>query len=530
MNNFFFKIKGLIEQKRYFKYALAALSALAAFLPMIVPQLFLLTWVALVPLLLAVMAGDKGFFLPFKLFLVYGLVYYLCLYTWFYSLHPLSWQGVDDAKSIMIITLLWLAISVAQAIQCSVNGIFYKILNPKGIFKAISIPFIWIIIEWLQELGIWGMPWGRLAVSQNMFLLGIQSVSLLGSLFLSWLIVAANAFLAYGILQGDFLKKAALIAAGIFLSNAAFGAVRLAVLSGRKYEQSVKAAAIQGNLPSYEKWRNEGRDAFDIFMDLSEQAAAEGAKVILWPETAVPVYIAEGNYYDNAYRQFAEEHGVYLIVGGFIKSDEDSYSALVMYAPDGSGGIEGAYRKRHLVPFGEFVPYRDIVVKIFPFLNDFTMLGTDLSHSKESIVFESEYGKMSGLICFDSIFSELAFEDIKNGSELILIGTNDSYYDKFANPFQHNAHAVLRAVEFDRFVLRAANTGLSTIISPTGRVEESSQMRTECFISGNISFSGGRTLYSYMGNAIVYLSIGYLVLAAIWFNKELLKKIIKREA
>jgi apolipoprotein N-acyltransferase len=505
------------------------LSGLVAFLPMIVPQLFLLSWVGLVPLLFAVMEGKKGFFLPFKLFLVYGLFYYLCLYTWFFSLHPLSWQGVDDVKSIMIITLLWLAISVAQAFQCSVNGIFYKILNPKGIFKAISIPFIWILIEWLQELTIWGMPWGRLAVSQSMFLPGIQSVSLLGSLFLSGLIVATNAFIAYGIWQGDFLKKACLIAAGIFLANAAFGAVRLAVLSGRHYGESVKAAAIQGNLPSYEKWKNEGRDAFDIFMELSEQAAIEGAKIILWPETAIPVYIEQDNFYDKAYRQFAKEHSVYLIAGGFVKRDGQSYSALVMYSPDGSGGVDDAYLKRHLVPFGEFVPYRDIVVKVLPFLSNFTMLGSDLTQSDESMMLESEYGRMSGLICFDSIFSQLVREDIKNGSELILIGTNDSYYDKFANPFQHNAHAVLRAVEYDRFILRAANTGLSTIISPTGKVEKSSRMRTECFVSGEVPFIGGRTLYSYVGDLMVYLSMGGMLLGAIWFNRKFLLKLIRRK-
>ena len=523
------KLDSLVSGKKYFKYLLAALSAVLVWIPMVVPELFLLSWIGLVPFLFALFTERKGFFVPFKIFFIYGLIYYLLLYTWFYSLHPLSWQGMNNTKSFLIITLLWAAISLAQSLQWSVNGVFYRILNPKGIWKAITVPFIWIFIEWLQELTIWGMPWGRIAVSQSMFLPGIQSVSLLGSLFLSGLIVAVNSLLAYGIKHRELVRTVCLVALGIFCANSLFGLVRLAVLNNRKYERTVKVAAIQGNLPSFEKWINEGRNAYEVFMRLSEEAAEEGAEIIMWPESAVPIYIHPDGYYDQAYKQLAEDYGVYLVAGGFITRDEKSYSSLVMYGPDGSGGVNGAYRKRHLVPFGEFVPYKDFIVKILPFLNDFTMLGSDLTQSDESIVFDTEYGKMSGLICFDSIFSKLAGDDVRNGSELILIGTNDSYYDKFANPFQHNSHAVLRAVEYDRFVVRAANTGLSSIISPDGKVAIKSNMHEECYISGQISFNDTRTLYSYVGDLVVYLSMVYILFGLIWFNRGFFARIIKRK-
>lgn len=513
------RLNYLLQNKKGVKYLLAFISGIFTSIPMLVPELFFIAWISLIPLFYAIFFTNRSFFENIKMFFVYGIAYFVILYSWFYSLHPLDWLGIESTKSLLFVFFLWFGISLVQAVQFSFTGFFYRVVNPKNIYKAITLPFVWIIMEWIIELTIWGMPWGRLAVSQYKFLPAIQSSSLFGSLFVSFIIVFTNSLLAYSLTVIDkkrIFRAVILSSALIFTVNTGFGVIRLALQTSN--QNSVKVAAIQGNLGSGEKWNEGGANAFDIFMDLSLQAAQDGAKIILWPETAVPIYIQKNNFYDLAYKNFAINNDIYLIVGGFTEKDSNNYSALVMYTPDGTGGLENAYFKRHLVPFGEYVPYREIITKIAPFLSDLRMLGDDLTASHDTVIFQSEYGNMSGLICFDSIFSYLSAGDVRQGSELLLVGTNDSYYTNSLNPYQHNGQAVLRATENNRYVLRAANTGLSSIISPYGHIQSQSVMNTQAFITSDISFISQKTLYTITGDLIAILAIAYCLAMGIWFR------------
>jgi apolipoprotein N-acyltransferase len=150
-----------------------------------------------------------------------------------------------------------------------------------------------------------------------------------------------------------------------------------------------------------------------------------------------------------------------------------------------------------------------------------------LTPSDKTVIFETEFGNMSGLICFDSIFDFLARGDVKSGSQLLLIGTNDSYYGNSPNPEQHNGQAVLRAVENQRYILRAGNTGISSIISPYGALIQKSEMNTQSIIYGDIAFISQKTPYTFWGEIWIVLCAAFC--AAISLSNRITKKTIKDE-
>jgi apolipoprotein N-acyltransferase len=514
-----------ILQTRYIKYIIAALCGILTALPMIVPQLFFIAWISLIPFLYSLFIIKRKFRSYFTMFLTFGFCYFGIIYTWFFSLHPLDWQNIENGRSILIVITLWLAISVAQGLEYSLMGIVFFATNSKGFHKVLSTAFIWVIIESVVELGTWGMPWGRLAAGQYLFLPFIQSSSLFGSLFVSFLIVMMNGLGAFAIMNRHKKKTwryASIAAAAILVCNTLFGIIRVAVLDNTP-DETVKVAAIQGNLPSDEKWKNEGSNAFDVFINLSVEAAEQGAKIIVWPESAVPVSIIDNDYYNNEYKEFAESHNVYLIVGGFLPEEDKLYSSLIIYTPEGESGISNAYKKRHLVPFGEYVPYREFLYDILPFVGDFRMLDDDLTQGSDTVLFDTEYGKISGLICFDSIFPRFSYEDVREGSQLIVMGTNDSYFRTSQNPRQHMSHSVLRAAENGRYIVRAANTGISCVIAPNGRIISQSEMNNEEIIISDIYFRSAKTLYTITGDIIILIAVMYIISVGVYFNANKIK-------
>ena len=168
---------------------------------------------------------------------------------------------------------------------------------------------------------------------------------------------------------------------------------------------------------------------------------------------------------------------------------------------------ETVYSKRHLVPFGEYVPMRALVTALIPPLSELSMTADDLSAGDGTEIFELSEGNIGSLICFDSIYETLAMESVRDGAELICLSTNDSWFTDSRALNMHNAQAKLRAIENDRYVLRAANTGISCIISPKGEMEETIEPLNDGYVIGEVELREGRTVYNIIGNSFIYALI-----------------------
>jgi apolipoprotein N-acyltransferase len=343
----------------------------------------------------------------------------------------------------------------------------------------------------------------------------LQSASLFGSYFVSFLIVAVNGLLAYAILYRPRAALCGMLAAVLFCSNLLYGVADTLITP--KAEKTLRVAVIQGNIDSHDKWSGDSyRKTVEIYGELTRRAAEEGAELVVWPETTLPYDLS----YQNDRRKFvsslARECNVTLIVGALYYDEMDrNYNALYLVDPDGTVRDE-YYAKRHLVPFGEYVPMRNVIMTLIPPLANLSALGDDVSPGTDPALFETEWGKLGSLICFDSIYEQLTLDSVREGASLMMISSNDSWFYDSAAVYQHQAQSQLRAIESGRYVVRSANTGISSVITPDGEPIAWIDPLECGYAVAEVGIIETRTLYSIVGNLFVYLNVAFVAGAFAW--------------
>lgn len=535
-----------LADKKYMRFFMLALSGVISGLTVCFPVIGIFAWISLIPaavVLLKLLKSENHRFISIYF---YGLFFFMCYFVtswhWFFSMYPMSFTGLTPAQVIPIILLAVLGIPLVQSVSFAFLFPLTALIGRGRVAERVpcllplSAAALWAVGEWSQTLFWFGVPWARLSISQTKMLPEFQSVSLFGSCFLTFLIVAVNFFVACALLSPVKKRIFAAVGAGIFIFNTVFGAVAL-LTDGIKENGSreIKAAVIQGNISSTEKW---GFDWYERteekYIGLIEKAAADGAELVVIPETVFPVYIENNAKIRNLLSETAKKNSVTILVGTMTKDENECQrNIIVAVTPDGEFHMENYYSKRHLVPFGEYVPWRDLFTAIYPPLSDIGMLDNDFTPGEDPAVFDTGEYKIGSAICFDSIFAELIRGSVNDGAELIAIETNDSWFSDSAAVYMHEAQAKLRAVEAGRYVLRAANTGISAIISPTGRAIAEIEPLVDGYAVESVRPRSDRTLYSAVGDIWVMLSAlfvaGIAVTDAVFAIKEKRKKGETRE-
>ncbi len=480
-------------------------------LPYIFEFLFFLPYFTLAPLFIIAIKKRTAY----RHGLVFCMGYFTVVYHWFAYLYPLDFAGFDKLGSIFVIAFSILGLSFMQSIGTAfVPYIFRRAIKDRHpIFAPFAAASLWIISEWGQNFFWFGVPWARLAVGQHKILPIIQSASLFGSLGVSFIIVLISGFIALCyIKRGEKTKirAYALTAAAIFLCNFAFGAISLCI--SPKPDMTFPVAVIQGNISSSDKWADDSvYNSINVYSSLTKKAVKEnGAKLVVWPETVIISYLCNDEESQKQISELSSSLNTHIAVGAFYTENGNEYNSIYLFMPDGSAS-ETVYSKRHLVPFGEYLPMPEVINAVLPFLTDMNLFDNPLAEGKGSKLFETELGKIGALVCFDSIYESLALDSVRDGADLIVLSTNDSWYKDSAAVYQHNGHAVLRAVENGRFVIRSANTGISTVISNKGKIISQLSPLKDGYICANASSYSYPTPYSVIGNAIVYLSIIYVL-------------------
>lgn len=504
---------------------LALISGILMALPFMYGQLALLTWVAPIPYLLVLLFScekNRTYKYFFSLSLCFGIGYFGLLYHWFVFLYPMDFAGLNVIESIGVILLAIIALSLISSLQYSLlplglRLLYHPFLKHHKYLIAFLVASLFTLSEWISSQTWLGIPWGRLAVSQTEFTINIQSTNIMGSYFVGFLIILFAAFVSIALLfQPSFrslfcLKSYIWCAVAVFVLNFTYGVFSI-LLYTTPSENASKVLLVQGNVSSSEKWKESSYGSvFEKYVSVTiEGCEANKPDIVVWPETMLSYSMYTNEGARKILSDIAVTYQVDIFLGTFVKEDQNSYNAIVHLDPNGNEDSV-IYVKRHLVPFGEYLPCRSILEKLFPFLNDINMLSTDLTPGESSSVWTTEKGKIGGLICFDSIYDTLALDSVQNDAELLVIVTNDSWYkDSFAI-YQHNRHAVLRAVENRRWVVRAANTGVSSVISPTGEIMDSIAPLVTGSLSEVVFFEEERTLYSYVGNLLVWGTAGYCI-------------------
>jgi len=236
----------------------------------------------------------------------------------------------------------------------------------------------------------------------------------------------------------------------------------------------IRISVIQGNIPQELKWNPGAKDYIvNKYLELSSLAVKDKPDLLIWPEAALPVILEEEPLFFEQVKDFVRGTNTPLLLGAVTLRGNLYYNSALLVS--GAGQTLTRYDKLHLVPFGEYIPLK----KILPFLETVVPIG-DITSGKEYTIFQIPNksqipnpkitNSFAVLICFEDLFPELSREFIKKGAEFLVNITNDAWYKKTSAAYQHLQASVFRAVENRIYLVRAANTGVSGFIAPSGKI------------------------------------------------------------
>jgi apolipoprotein N-acyltransferase len=476
---------------------------------------YFLAWFALVPLLKSLENEPPAAAL--RLGFAAGLAHSLTLIYWvIIVMGHYGHLPLPVSVSILILFSLYLAIYPALfAWGYSLIGRSFL-----GSFKTAGL---WVALEYVRANVLTGFPWCLLGHTQYMNLEAIQVADLVGAYGTSFVIVLSST-LIYGLLLERNLDRWKREAPVVLLTLAVvlgYGFYRMS--DSRPPRATLKIAIAQGNIDQSIKWNPAYQEkTVQIYRTLTLQSRSFGPDLVVWPETAMPLFFQDGDALARSVLNTAREAGTYIIFGSPAYRREKGSVSLFnrAYLATPNGEIIGSYDKVHLVPFGEYVPMK----RFLPFVQRLVVAAGDFLPGDKVAPLKFPKAAAGVLICFESIFPELGRELTENGATLLVNLTNDAWYGMSSAPFQHFSMAVFRAVENRRPVVRAANTGISAFILPNGKIVEQSDLFKEALLTREIPLPDpGLTLYTRWGD---FFAIALTIISAVniflayWYTRK----------
>lgn len=442
-----------------------------------------------------------------------GIVYFAGTLYWLVGTMR-TFGGLPTPVAILVCGLLVVFLALYVAVFAWTLGVAFRRLGPRALWLA---PFIWVGSEYLRSWIGGGFPWVLLGYSQTTVLPIAQVASIGGVFLLSFvvaLVSAAATWTALSTRRSRWLVSGGVIAAVLAMS--VWGAVRIRDGRLAREGDTLRVGLVQGNIAQEDKWNPALAMAIlNRYLDLSRRALSAGADVVIWPESSTPFFLEENPALAAEIRSLARQSGTPFVVGSdqIERAQQNRFfNSAFLVGPDGQ--TRAVYRKMHLVPFGEYVPLRQLL----PFVGPLVEAVSDFSPGLEPVLLPIGDHRLSVAICYEVVYPWLIRSFVLGGSDLLVTITNDAWYGTTSAAYQHWEQASLRAVEQGRYLVRAANTGISGIVDPYGRVIARTRLFETEVVTGEVRWNTGRTVYATIGDLIAWISLavmaGILILHA----------------
>jgi apolipoprotein N-acyltransferase len=480
-------------------------------------------WIALVPLLIA-LTGWRGRpgrvpgqppLRAFTLGLTTGFVYFVGTIYWTGTVVR-QFGGLAGPVALFAMLLLAAYLALYPALAALVLG---RLLTRAGVAALLVAPAAWVSAEFLRGSFFGGFPWVPLGNSQVEVIPVAQLASVLGVYGLSALVAFINAAIAYALLVSGRPRAYAVASAVVVLAAIGlWGSLRVADGSLTRAGTPIRVGLVQGNIAQEDKWRaTEARRIFTTHIAMTRDVVRRGAQFVLWPESSTPFMLEEDAAGEAAVRALAREAGVPLLLGSDQIVREGTprmYNSAFLVTPEGK--TAAVYRKIHLVPFGEFIPMKRWITFVSPLVDSLA----EFAPGEAIVLLPVGSHLVSTAICYEVVYPSLIGQAVDAGSALLTTITNDGWYGYSSAPYQHFAMASMRAIEQGRYLVRAANTGISGAVDPYGRVLSRSAIFEQAGLVEEVRFLTGRTIYSMIGDAIAYVSIVFVVVALVTIGRR----------
>jgi len=504
--------------------ALVIASGLALALAFPKSDVSLLAWVAFVPLFYAV-EGE-----PLKNVFWWGWLqgsacYVGSLYWVVITLHEFA--GVHFVLSLIPMLLLAGVLAIYSAIALWAGAFSARRLR---LPIVITMPIAWAALELVRTYFPIGFPWNLLGETQYRNLELIQFAEFTGAYGISALIIFFNVVIFMVLMRRGSRRLQSLslsVLTGVMIAAIVFGNWRMHELKTIKAQGSFRVAMVQGDIPQSVKWEPKFLPiSFGVYKDQTLAAAREHVDLTLWPEAAATFFFQpddkypDGDAEDASYRQqlleLARTSGSAILFGAPALGFEDHRAVGFYnraYLVSAQGEVVAWYDKIQLVPFGEYVPARAILGY---FVNRIVTGMGDMLPGKRQTLLEVKGAKLGVLICYESIFPDLARRSVKEGADVMVNITNDAWYGASSAPYQLLAMAAMRAVETKVPMIRVANTGISAIILNDGRIAATTPLFKRGTEIEDVSWCPMRTLYTIVGDLFAEICLLLTAFALIW--------------
>lgn len=481
-----------------------------------------LAFFALAPLL--IVSRGKGLKESFGAGYLFGLAYSSALLYWIVRV-LVTYGHLDWAFSLGLFILFMCYLALY-------SGVFILGLRlSETRLGAVPGKLPWVFIgavlftglEYARGWLLTGFPWEPLGAALIPCLPLIQISDVVGIGGLSFMTAVANMSLAAAVIRTRQTEPGGVIpplvvfvlVVALLLGYGHFRLRQVDDIMAQGLQR--KWAVVQGNVDQALKWDPDYRVATLVaYRDLSNAAAKNDPWMIVWPETAAPFFYMR----DVSMRQWMEKMVGHLdrplLFGApafMTEVDGDHYYNRA-YLLDARGKMSSYYDKVHLVPFGEYVPLK----KYFPFISKISQAAGNYESGDKARLLDWDGDKIGVLICYESVFPELARAHVKAGADWLVVMTNDAWFGRSSASYQHFAQSIGRAVETRRPVIRAANTGISGFIQPNGRVQADLDIFKQGVVTGTVVRPQINTVYTAVGDIIPKISFGitiFIFLAAL---------------
>ena len=462
-------------------------------------NIFFLVWIALIPLIYCIYKNNftKSILYSF----VTGFVFNVMYLYWMFPFLLFHTEKLFDSCCVSILT--WLYFSAYFVIW----GIFFYWLKCKvsnRIVLSMSIAAIWTILDFLKSCIITGLSWNLLAYTQASFLYLIQICDMFGVYIISFIIVFVNILIYFFITEKKFMYLILISCTIIFLLGYGYYKIKiLDIENGRE----ISVGIVQPNIEQKKKWEDRYKEEIlsSIEKFVAEKFKDKKLDLMVYPETMLPGYLRR----DPVIKDFVKNishFGKINLIGG-IDSRFKMRKQNSVFVTSQEGEVIKKYNKNHLIIFGEYLPFEFILSKLL------TNLNTTGEMIKEEYVkiIELQNLKIGINICSENYYPSLSRKFALLGAEIFTTHVNDAWFDGTSAIKQHFVLNVFRAIENRKYLIVAANTGISGVIAPSGKIIKQTKNQEQVCLEETIYTNNYITIYDKIGDLFVYLCMIYIL-------------------
>ena len=476
-----------------------------------------LAFIALAPLLVALVrarGNREAFFLGWA-----GLTAaWMIMVPWVVQVMS-RYGGLPDAVGVLI----FVAMALVLGLYGGLFGFLVKRLRLGQRFLPwLAVPLAWAATEYARTYLLSGFPWNLIATALIDYPSFVQLDRFAGPYFLGALVVLPSVVIAWLVTQRVPSIARVLVVGALGIVMLVWwgtGLVAAKLIVRPRGAPTVTAALLQPNISQEMRWNEDNvLKIYQTMVGMTIEAAERGAKIVVWPESTVPLSYTETHFYRSEIEELSRRYDIDIILGS-VATDPARPNRLWNSAfLASSGRTVGHYDKIRLVPFGEYVPLRRVLFfaeKMVREVGDFEFGTNDFPLGGKL-----KYGPA---ICYEIVYPQISRKQVRNGADVLVTITNDAWFDGTSAPAQHLWQARLRAVEDDRYLLRAATTGISAFVDPTGQMLSWIPMGKDGIIYAKFEPRTSETLYVRFGDWFAVLACGVVLVMAFVRRKTELK-------